>query len=108
MYWEVGSYINSVILKGKRADYGKKILTALASKLIEKYGSSFSERNLYRMTAFAESFVDTEILTTLSTKLNWSHFVELLGIKSEESKLYYASKIERQNWRIIDGDEYLR
>jgi hypothetical protein len=33
MYWEVGHYINSIILDGGRAAYGKKILTALSAKL---------------------------------------------------------------------------
>ena len=31
MFWEVGCYINSVVLKNKHAEYGKKILTALAA-----------------------------------------------------------------------------
>ena len=42
MYWEIGRYINSVVLEGERAEYGKKILT------------------------------------TLSTQLSWSHFIEML------------------------------
>ena len=52
MYWEIGGYINSNILKNKRAEYGKNILTVLASKLVKHYGNSFSERNLYRMSCF--------------------------------------------------------
>jgi len=91
MYWEVGHHINSVILDGGRAAYGKKILTTLSSKLITKYGKSFSERNLYRMILFAERFTDAEILTTLSSKLSWSHFTELLRLKSDEARLYYAN-----------------
>jgi len=51
MFWEVGQYINSVVLDNKRAAYGKKILPELSSKLIEKYGKSFSERNLYELQA---------------------------------------------------------
>jgi hypothetical protein len=33
MFWEIGEYINSVVLDSKRADYGKKILPSLAAKL---------------------------------------------------------------------------
>ena len=54
MFWELGQYINSIILDGKRAAYGKKILTTLSSKLVEKYGKSFAERNLYRMILFQQ------------------------------------------------------
>ena len=82
MCWEVGQVISTVTLDNKRAAYGKKILTELASKLTVKYGNSFSERNLYRMIAFAGSFNDVQILTPLATKLSWTHFTELLPVKS--------------------------
>ena len=91
MFWEIGQYINSVILNNKRAEYGKKILTTLSSKLKPKYGSSFSERNLYRMTLFAERFPDAEIIAPLAQQLSWSHFTELLTLKSDEARLYYAN-----------------
>ena len=58
MYWEVGRYINSVILDFKRAEYGKKIFATLSRKLVEAYGNSFEEKNLYRMTQFAITFTD--------------------------------------------------
>jgi predicted nuclease of restriction endonuclease-like (RecB) superfamily len=90
MFWEIGQVINVVTLDNKRAAYGKYILTELASKLTEKYGKSFSERNLYRMIAFSECFSDVQILTPLATKLSWTHFTELLPVKSDEARLFYA------------------
>jgi hypothetical protein len=68
MFWEVGRYINSAVLDHQRAAYGKKILSALAAKLVAKYGKNFGERNLYRMTLFVERFPDPEILPMLSAK----------------------------------------
>ncbi|MCL2186287.1 MAG: DUF1016 N-terminal domain-containing protein, partial [Treponema sp.] len=56
MFWEIGQHINSIVLDNNRAAYGKKILTALSAKLMIRYGRIFSERNLYRMTLFAERF----------------------------------------------------
>jgi hypothetical protein len=53
LFWEVGQYINSAILDFKRAAYGKKIFSTLSRKLVEKYGRSFQEENLYRMVQFA-------------------------------------------------------
>ena len=58
MYWEVGRYINSVILDFKRAEYGKRIFATLSRKLVARYGNSFEEKNIYRMTQFANTFVD--------------------------------------------------
>ena len=90
MFWEVGQVISTVTLDNKRAAYGKKILTELASKLTGVYGKSFSERNLYRMISFAECFDDIKILTPLAAKLSWTHFTELLLVKSHEARMYYA------------------
>jgi predicted nuclease of restriction endonuclease-like (RecB) superfamily len=93
MYWEVGEHINSVVLDGGRAEYGKKILTTLSAKLVAKYGKSFTERNLYRMILFAERFSDKEILPPLAAKLNWSHIIELLPLKTDEARIYYANDV---------------
>jgi len=91
MYWEIGGYINSNILKNKRAEYGKNILTVLASKLVSHYGNSFSERNLYRMSLFSDRFSNVEILTALASKLSWTHFTELLSILILISSLVFPS-----------------
>jgi predicted nuclease of restriction endonuclease-like (RecB) superfamily len=92
MYWEIGRYINSVILSGRRAEYGKRIFSPLARKLVERYGKSFQEENLYRMTQFAKLFSDFEIVAPLATQLSWTHFCELIRIKTEEARLYYAKE----------------
>ena len=98
MYWEVGHYINSIVLNNGRAKYGKKILPELAAKLVARYGKSFSERNLYRMMLFATRFPDAEILPPLAAKLSWSHFIELLTLKSDEARLYYANDAAARNY----------
>ena len=98
MYWEVGQYINTSVLNEGRAEYGKKILPELAAKLMAKYGKSFSERNLYRMMLFASRFSDAEILPPLAAKLNWSHFIELLTLKTDEARMYYANDAVTRNY----------
>jgi predicted nuclease of restriction endonuclease-like (RecB) superfamily len=98
MFWEVGRFVNSVILDFKRATYGKKILSELATKLVERYGRNFAERNIYRMMQFVEQFPDPEILSPLATKLSWSHFIELLPIKTDESRLYYAQDAAQRGY----------
>jgi predicted nuclease of restriction endonuclease-like (RecB) superfamily len=90
MYWEVGRYINSVILDFRRAEYGKKIFATLSRKLLVRYGNSFDEKNLYRMTQFANTFVDVASLEKWACVLSWSHFRELIRIKNDEARFYYA------------------
>jgi hypothetical protein len=34
MYWEIGRYISSFLLNGRRAEYGKRIVAALSQQLL--------------------------------------------------------------------------
>ena len=97
MYWEVGIHINSVVLDGGRAAYGKNILSTLSTKLMEIYGNGFYAENIYRMMRFAKVFYDFEILSTASTKLSWSHFCEIMRVKTEEGRIFYANDAVERN-----------
>ena len=95
IFWQVGKRINDEILENKRADYGKQIVSRLATQLTEKYGRSFELRNLRRMMQFAEQFLDFEIVSPPATQLSWSHFVEILPLKTQEAKLFYLNEAAR-------------
>ena len=97
MYWEIGRYINSVVLDGERAGYGKRIVSALATKLVNRYGKAFESRNLRRMVQFANDFPDLEIVSALTTQLSWTHIVEILPLKTDEAKLYYANEAAQRH-----------
>ena len=91
LYWEIGRYINSVVLDGGRAEYGKRIVVTLSQQLVGTYGKSFDIDNIRRMMRFAEKFLDFEIVAPLAPQLSWSHFVEILPIDNENARLYYAN-----------------
>ena len=90
LFWKIGRRVNEEVLQNKRADYGKQIVVTLSRQLTESYGRNFEERNLRRMIQFAEQFQDDKIVSTLSAQLSWSHFIELLPLKSHEARLFYA------------------
>jgi predicted nuclease of restriction endonuclease-like (RecB) superfamily len=100
MFWEVGQYVNSVILTEKRAAYGKRIVATLSLQLQERYGSSFELTNLRRMMRFAERFADYKIVATLSPQLSWSHIIELLPLKSDEARVYYAQDVFNRRYGV--------
>jgi len=92
MFWEIGQYIGSALLGGERAAYGKKIVTTLAKQLMEHYGTKvFEHSKLTRMIKFAKLFPDFEIVAPLAQQLSWSHFQEILPVKTSEARLYYAN-----------------
>lgn len=90
LFWQVGKRINDHILQNQRAEYGKQIVSTVSAKLEHLYGRNFTERNVRRMMQFAEQFRELEIVSPLATQLSWSHFTELLPLKSYEAKLFYA------------------
>jgi len=92
LFWCIGKRVNETILKNKRATYGKQIVSTLSTQLVEVYGRSFSSRNIRRMIQFSEQFSDFGIVSTLTTQLSWSHIVEILPLKSLDSKLYYLKE----------------
>jgi predicted nuclease of restriction endonuclease-like (RecB) superfamily len=100
LYWQVGTRIRKDILKEKRAEYGEEILPTLSAKLAPEYGQGFSQRNLARMVGFAEVFPDQQIVSTLSKQLGWSHFVEIIPIKDELKRDFYAEMCRVERWSV--------
>ncbi len=100
LYWNIGRRINEEILHYQRAEYGEKILPTLSAKLVEDYGNGFSERNLKRMVDFAERFPEPEIVVTLSRQLSWSHFIEIIPLKTELEREFYSQLCRLENWSV--------
>jgi len=100
LYWRIGKRIQVEILGNQRAEYGKEILQTLSAKLTEEYGSGFSQRNLSYMVTFAEVFSDGEIVATLSRQLGWSHFKEVIPLKDDLQRDFYAEMCRVENWSV--------
>lgn len=83
LYWNIGKDINDNVLKNKKPEYGKSVIKKLSQKLTIEYGRGYSRANIFRMLKFYEYFTDFEKFSTLSRKLSWSHFVELLQVQDK-------------------------
>jgi predicted nuclease of restriction endonuclease-like (RecB) superfamily len=115
LYWKIGNRINNDFLDNQRAEYGKQIVSQLATKLQEQYGKrGFQERNIRRMMQFAELFPDFQIVSQAATKFSWSHFIELLSLKEEIKRDFYLTMALNETWgrdtlrTKIDGMLYER
>lgn len=100
LYWNIGKRIKTEILKEKRAEYGEEILTTLSAELTPIYGDGFSPRNISRMVKFVELFSEEKIVTTLSSKLGWSHFVEILQVKDGLAREFYSEMCRIEQWSV--------
>ena len=82
-YWNIGRIICEYEQTiPDRADYGKQTLKALSIELTKEFGKGFSRSNLQNMRQF---YLTYEKCQTVSGKLSWSHYCELLSISDVDN-----------------------
>lgn len=99
-YWHIGKRINEEILKNERAEYGERICSTLSVKLVDEFGRGFQKRNIFRMVRFSEMITEMRIVSTLSTQLSWSHFVEIMNVKEDQAQKFYIELCRRERWSV--------
>ncbi|TVR60590.1 MAG: DUF1016 family protein [Candidatus Competibacteraceae bacterium] len=92
-------------LQDERAPYGKRILATVSQELTVEFGQAFTLRLFYRTIQFCQCFPDQEIVSTLSTQLSWSHFIELLPIKDPLARDFYAEMCRIERWDVRGTEE---
>ncbi len=88
-YYNVGKLLSDA---GKQ--YGESIIKKYSFRLTKELGKGYSVRNLYNMKLFYEK------LQTVSAKLSWSHYTELLSIDDINKINYYIKITEDQNLSV--------
>ncbi|GEP63790.1 hypothetical protein CBE01nite_15580 [Clostridium beijerinckii] len=58
LYWNIGKIIKTEILQSEKAEYGKSVISDLSKDLTKEYGKGYSQRNLFNMVKFFETFHD--------------------------------------------------
>ncbi len=110
MYWHIGERINREVLDNQRAEYGKQIVSQVATQLQEEYGKKgFETRSIRRMMQFAQEFPDEQIVSQAARQLSWSHFIEVLPLKDDLQREFYITMAASGKWgrdrlrKEIDG-----
>ena len=97
-YWNVGRIIVEHEQENKeRAYYGKQTLKQLSKELTAEFGKGFSRSNLQNMRAF---YLAYPICQTVSGKLSWSHYCELLSISVPDKRSFYEKEAVNSGWSI--------
>ena len=96
-YYKVGKLIIEAQGGETRAKYGNDLIKIYAEKLKIDVGKEYNERTLRRIRQFYITFKNW---STVSTKLTWSPYCELLTIKDVQSILYYKNKVEKESLSI--------
>ena len=97
-YWEIGQHIVEYEQKGyEKAEYGSGLLKQLSSDLTERYGEGFGKSNIFAMRRFYLLYPKFQ---TVSGKLFWSHYVELLKIDDPLERSFYEKEAENAKWGV--------
>ena len=97
LYWNIGKIIMEIQQGNERASYGDTVLEKLSQKLTSEFGKGFSSRNLRTMRKFYLTF---PIWKTVSSKLSWSHYLELIKIEDKTKRDFYLNESVNSMWSV--------
>lgn len=97
LYWNIGKIIMEIQKGDERAKYGDSILEKLSEKLTSEFGKGFSSRNLRTMRKF---YLIYPIWQTVSSKLSWSHYLELIKIEDKSKRNFYFNECINTKWSV--------
>ena len=91
--YEIQKYYNvGKLLLEAGNEYGESVIKEYSLRLTEELGSGYSQRNLRNMRQF---YKVSKKWQTLSAKLSWSHYCEILWF--DDNKFQYYVKISELN-----------
>lgn len=94
--WEIGKYIIEFEQGGnEKAEYGSNLLMRLTKDLKHRYGKGFSMSSIYQYRLF---YLKYPIFQTVSGKLSWSHYAELLSISDNFARQFYEKSALKEGW----------
>ena len=91
LYWRIGEYISAKTIK---ENWGKGVVIELAQFIQNKEPNiqGFTERNLWRMKQFYETYKDNSKLTPLVTQISWTNNLLIMSAsKSDDERAFYLN-----------------
>ncbi|MGB8700324.1 MAG: DUF1016 N-terminal domain-containing protein, partial [Thermosynechococcaceae cyanobacterium] len=98
LYWQVGQRIQTEILQGQRAEYGKQIIVSLSQQLTQTYGKGWGEKQLRHCLHFSETFPDEQIVSALRRQLSWTHIKTIIYIDDPLKRDFYIEMCCLEHW----------
>lgn len=97
-YMEIGKIIvEDVELHRDNEEYQNKTISTISKELTQKFGRGFSRANIWNMMAFYREY---ESVQTLSERLSWSHYCELLSISDKDKRHFYEVECSNAKWSV--------
>lgn len=98
LYWNIGEYISKKI---EHSEWGDSVVTELANfiQTHEPEIKGFSDKNIWRMKQFYETYKDFPKLSTLLREISWSHNLAIFSrCKNAEEREFYLKLSKQENY----------
>lgn len=107
LYWNIGEYISK---KVESSEWGQSVVKDLA-EYIQKNESDlkgFSDKNLWRMKQFYESYSTHPKLSTVLREISWSHNLAIFSrCKTIKEKEFYLKLSKQENYSFRELDRQI-
>ena len=107
LYWKIGSHISKKI---EQSEWGKSVVSELAD-FIQKQEAEikgFSDKNLWRMKQFYESYKDFPKLSPLVREISWTNNMLIFSrCKTVEEREFYIKLSKNENYSKRELDRQI-
>jgi predicted nuclease of restriction endonuclease-like (RecB) superfamily len=107
LYWQVGKTISE---KVKSAAWGKGVVSELARYIARTDPDikGFSDKNLWRMKQFYETYCHDAKLSTLVRELPWSHNLAIFSrCKTQQERAFYLHHATNESYSFRELDRQI-
>jgi predicted nuclease of restriction endonuclease-like (RecB) superfamily len=98
LYWNIGEYISKKI---EQSEWGDSVVTELANfiQTQEPEIKGFSDKNIWRMKQFYETYKDFPKLSTVLREISWSHNLAIFSrCKNSEEREFYLKLAKQESY----------
>jgi predicted nuclease of restriction endonuclease-like (RecB) superfamily len=107
LYWNVGEYISNKI---EYSEWGDSIVTELSKYIQETEPEikGFSDKNIWRMKQFYETYKDFPKLSTVLREISWSHNLAIFSrCKTIEEREFYLKLAKQESYSFRELDRQI-
>jgi predicted nuclease of restriction endonuclease-like (RecB) superfamily len=107
LYWNIGEYISRKI---EQSEWGDSVVTELANfiQTQEPEIKGFSDKNIWRMKQFYETYRDFPKLSTLLREISWTNNLLIFSrCKTIEEMEFYLKIVKQENYSKRELDRQI-
>jgi len=107
LYWNIGEHISKKI---EQSEWGDSVVTELANfiQTQEPEIKGFSDKNIWRMKQFYETYKEFPKLSTLLREISWSHNLAIFSrCKTVEEREFYLKLAKQDNYSFRELDRQI-